>query len=89
MPYRPVELAVTKHPGCPRCRLDLIRFVREVKLPRFTMRPGDTWELPQSRYTADGAELGAGIIPRDSFIIEVADATRACGCECWKISNRT
>lgn len=70
------------HPGCPRCRLDRIIFKKEVKLPRFVMRQGETWELPQSRYTQDGAELGGGIIPRDSFEIVTADESRACGCEC-------
>lgn len=72
-----------KRPGCPRCRLDLIRFLKEVKLPRFTMCEGDEWELPQSRYQPDGsAELGGGTIPKDAFIVEVEDQTRACGCHC-------
>jgi len=75
-------------PGCPRCRLDKIVFVKEVKLPRFTLHEGETWELPQSRYLADGsAELGGGIIPRDSFVIEIADQSRACGCECRKVTT--
>jgi hypothetical protein len=60
-----------------------------VKLPRFTLAQGEEWELPQSRYLSDGsAELGGGVIPRDSFFIEVEDQSRACGCECRKI-NRT
>ena len=71
--------------GGPRCRLDKIVFVKEVKLPRFTLHIGENWELPRSRYLTDGsAELGGGTIPKDSFIIEVADESRACGCECAK-----
>lgn len=77
-----VALEVNKHPGCPRCRLDLIRLVKSVKLPRFTLAQGERWELPQSRYTPDGAELGGGVIPKDSFEIEVEDESRACGCPC-------
>lgn len=69
--------------GCPRCRLDHIRFVKETKLPRFTMRIGETWELPQSRYTPDGsAELGGGLIPVGAFEIITVDESRACGCTC-------
>ncbi len=80
-----VALEVTKHPGCPRCRLDKIVFVKSVKLPLFTMRTGEEWELPQSRYLADGsAELGGGIIPKDAFVIEVEDESRACGCTCGR-----
>ena len=71
-----------RYPGCPRCRLDRIVFTREVRLPRFTMRAGEEWELPQSRYTADGAELGGGTIPAGSFEIIEADESRACGCDC-------
>lgn len=74
-----------KTPGCSRCRMDLIEFVREVKLPRFTMQAGEQWSLPQSRYNADGdASLGAGVCPRDSFKVLTVDADRACGCACLK-----
>ena len=69
--------------GCPRCRLDRIKFVREVRLPRFSFKPGEEWELPQSRYQVDGsAELGGGLIPADAFEVIVADESRACGCDC-------
>lgn len=65
--------------GCPRCRMDLIRFVREVRLPRFTMAAGDEWNLPQVRYLPDGsAELGQGVAPAGSFEVVTRDATRAC-----------
>lgn len=75
--------------GCPRCRLDKIKFTREVRLPRFTMHEGETWELPQVRYLPDGsAELGGGILPKDSFIVEVEDDSRACGCNCGSSSPR-
>jgi hypothetical protein len=77
----------TKFTGCPRCRLDLIRMTRTTKLPRFTMRVGEEWELPQSRYLLDGsAELGGGTLPAGSFEIIEADASRACGCECVRSS---
>lgn len=69
--------------GCPRCRLDLIRFTREVKLPRWTFAAGEEWHLPQCRYLADGsAEVGAGVAPRDSFTIVVVDEHRAGQCRC-------
>lgn len=72
-----------KRQGCARCRLDLIRFVREVKLPRFTMRADETWHLPQSRYQPDGsAELGGGIVPADTFVVEKPGDSRATGCAC-------
>lgn len=59
--------------------------MKPVKLPRFSLLQGETWELPQSRYPPDGsAELGGGSIPKDSFTIEVEDESRACGCECWR-----
>ena len=73
-------------PSCSRCRLDLIRFTREVVLPRFTMRPGDEWDMPQSRYTPDGrAELGAGHVPADAFVVVTPFASRACGCACSSV----
>lgn len=71
--------------GCPRCRLDKIKFTKPVKLPRFSFKAGESWELPQVRHNPDGsAELGGGTIPRDSFIIEIADESRACGCTCGR-----
>lgn len=71
--------------GCARCRLDLIRFVRDTKLPKFSMAAGEEWHLPQSRYLEDGsAELGGGTIPRDSFEVVKADEHRACNCPCQK-----
>lgn len=54
------------------------------RAPRFTLNEGETWELPQSHYTSEGAELGGGIIPKDAFVVEVEDRTRACGCECGR-----
>lgn len=69
-----------KHPtaGCARCRMDLIRFTREVKLPRFTMLVGEEWFLPQTSYRADGLiELGHGLAPLAAFEIVERDATRA------------
>lgn len=84
----PVALEVNKHPGCPRCRLDRIVFTKDVKLPRFSFKPGEEWELPQSRYLPSGeAELGGGTIPAGSFIVEVEDESRACGCDCNKSTN--
>ena len=81
--HQPVALGMTKHPGCPRCRLDKIRMTKPVKLPRFTMGVGEEWELPQSRYQVDGsAELGGGSIPKDAFEIIEADESKACGCPC-------
>jgi hypothetical protein len=63
--------------------MDLIRFLKDVKLPRFSFKVGETWELPQSRYQPDrSAELGGGQVPAGSFVIEVEDHTRACGCPC-------
>ena len=85
--HQPVALGVTKpkSAGCPRCRLDRIKFGKEVKLPRFSFKPGEEWELPQSRYTPDGsAELGGGIIPRESFEIIEADESRAFRCDCGR-----
>ena len=68
-----------KSAGCPRCRLDLIVFTREVKLPRFTLAAGEEWEMPQARYTSEGAELGGGIIPKDAFEIVEEDHTVGAG----------
>jgi len=65
--------------GCPRCRMDLIVFAVEVKLPRFTMRPGDSWDLPQVRHRADGGiDLGQGVAPRGTFAVAKVDHRRAC-----------
>jgi len=65
--------------GCPRCRMDLVVFAVEVKLPRFTMRPGDSWDLPQVRNRADGGiELGHGVAPRGTFAVAEVDHRRAC-----------
>lgn len=70
---------VSRSLGCPRCRMDLLQFVREVRLPRFTMQAGEQWSLLQCRYTPDGsASLGAGLRPRDSFVVLAVDADRAC-----------
>lgn len=64
--------------GCARCRMDLIRFTREVKLPRFTMHVGEEWNLPQTSYRADGfIELGHGLAPPNTFEIVEHDITRA------------
>lgn len=80
-----VALKVPRHAGCPRYRLDRIVFLKDVKLPRFTLRAGEEWELPQSSYQVDGsAELGGGLIPKDSFEVVVADESRACGCGCGR-----
>ena len=83
--HQPVALEVNKpkSAGCPRCRLDKIRFVKPVKLPRFSFKPGEEWELPQVRYQVDGsAELGGGTIPAGSFEIVTPDESKACGCTC-------
>ena len=44
------------------CRgVTISKLSRGIKLPRFTLHEGEEWELPQSRYQADGsAELGGG-----------------------------
>lgn len=66
---------------CARCRLDLIRFTREVRLPRFTMHAGQDWHLPQSYRRPDGsADLGAGIVPADAYETINECDTIATGC---------
>lgn len=70
--------------------MDLLQFVREVRLPRFTMQAGEQWSLPQCRYTPDGsASLGAGLCPRDSFVVLAVDTDRACGCQCVSENKST
>lgn len=72
--------AIAKHgsEGCPRCRMDLIKFNADVKLPRFTMTKGETWNLPQSHYDQEGsAALGDGTAHRTTFYVVERDATRA------------
>lgn len=65
-------------PGCPRCRLDLIRFTADVPLPRFTMCRGETWRLPQSRYQENGsAAIGGGFAPAGTFEVLGRDVSRA------------
>lgn len=67
---------------CPRCRLALVRFLSEVKLPRFTMRPGDTWEPSEVRFGPDGSlRLGGGIAPSASFEVVNPFNSRAIGCD--------
>lgn len=67
------------HPGCPRCRMDLICFKHRVVLPRFTMEAGEHWNLPQSRYTDQGdAQMGGALAPAGSFTISTPDFRRAC-----------
>lgn len=70
--------------GCARCRMDLIRFVVETKLPRFTMHVDETWELPQTSHRAHGIDLGHGFAPAHTFVIVKRDHTRAChnGAKC-------
>ena len=63
--------------------------IRTTKLPRFALAAGEGWEMPQSRYTSEGAELGGGIIPQDSYTIEIEDRTRAYGCECGRSVTTT
>ncbi len=64
--------------GCARCRMDEIRFTRDVKLPRFTMRAGESYNLPQTSYRADGMiALGYGLGPHGSYVVVERDATRA------------
>jgi hypothetical protein len=63
--------------GCARCRMDLIRFVVEVKLPRFTMHAGDTWNLPQTQHREHGIEAGHGFAPTHTFVIIERDHVRA------------
>ena len=66
---------------CARCRLDLIRFTREVRLPRFTMQAGEDWHLPLSYRHPDGtADLGAGIVPADAYETVNECDTIAVGC---------
>jgi len=58
--------------------MDLIRFRVEVKLPRFTMHPDETWDLPQSQYRSDGGiDLGHGVAPLGTFEIVKVDHHRA------------
>lgn len=65
-------------PGCARCRMDLIKFVEEYKLPRFTMHIDETYNLPQTSYRQHGAiEIGTGIAPAQTFVIIERDAMRA------------
>lgn len=69
---------MTRSPGCPRCRMDLIRFTREVRLPRFTLEPGEEHSLPQVCHTADGSLLiGGGYVPPGSFRVIQRDHARA------------
>jgi hypothetical protein len=64
--------------GCARCRMDLIRFTREVRLPRFTMRAGEEWNLPQTSYRTNRyVELGAGLVPPGAYELVERDAQRA------------
>ncbi len=82
---RPVTVeefhALAEVTTCARCRLDLIRFTREVRLPRFTMKAGEDWHLPQSRINADGsADLGGGIVPADAYETIAKCHDLACGC---------
>lgn len=65
-------------PGCSRCRMDLIRFTREVVLPRFTMRVGETWNLPQNQRNSDGMlSMGGGYVPVGSYETIKVDHVRA------------
>lgn len=64
--------------GCRRCRMDRIRFIKPVKLPRFSFEAGEHWHVPQSRYRDGGVDAGGGWIPGECFVIADVDYTRAC-----------
>lgn len=68
--------------GCPECVMDLIRFKREVRLPRFTMRVGEEWMARRRKMSLDGYEIDGGLAPPDSFEVLVLGAAVACGCSC-------
>lgn len=66
-----------KGPGCPRCRMDLIRVTRETKLPRFTLSTGEEWSLPQCVQHLDGSlRIGGGEVPLGSYVIVERDHKR-------------
>lgn len=59
--------------------MDLVVFTVEVELPLFTMRPGDSWDLPQVRHRKDGGiNLGQGVAPHGTFAVAEIDHHRAC-----------
>ena len=75
------QLQFDARPGCPRCRLDRVRFVHACTLPRFTLQPGDEWFVPQERIQPDGSfMLGAGIVLARDYELVEHDHHRATGC---------
>ena len=45
----------------------VVSFTRNLTLPRFTMKIGDTWEVRVDRLQKDGFTLGGGFINSDDY----------------------
>lgn len=53
-----------------------VQFTKTVKLPRFTMVTGETWNLARRRFRTDGSfDLGAGVVRSDDYA-EIASEMR-------------
>jgi len=46
-----------------------VRIVKDVRLPRFTMRKGELWRVRKTKLTNAGFELGGGFIERNHYEI--------------------
>lgn len=44
-----------------------VMFVKDIRLPRFTMKEGEFWEVRPDRLKEDGFELGGGFVENDGY----------------------
>jgi len=46
-----------------------VEFTEVVRLPRFTMKKGDIWEVRPDRLEKEGFALGGGFVSNDKFTV--------------------
>ena len=49
-------------------------FLKDITLPRFTMRKGEEWEARRKKFIKDGLEIGGGFVTSDYYRMERACA---------------
>lgn len=68
---------------CNDCALDLVRFVRDYRAPRFNLRAGDEWKIPRKRIHDDGSfELAGGTVRAEDYELAERGASYVCGRTC-------
>lgn len=77
------RLRVRKLDSCDLCRFDLVEFLVEVRLPRFTMAAGERWDRLARKVQPDGRfSLGGGTVQANEYRVVQRNVSRTCGRKC-------